>query len=100
MIRFVRGSTILFTASAFVNASGATIVPTAVTLTIEYPAGSTSTQEVTYEMDEDSGEWTAEWESYVAYPGTVYWSITAEGSDDVTKDGELQLSANIANPDP
>lgn len=111
MNRFTRGSTILFEAETFLDASGAAITPTTVTLYITYPSspgasygsstrGAPGTTDVDYAMTDSSGVWSYEWDSSVAYPGTVYFSINAAGSDVVVKDGAFQLQANPANPDP
>lgn len=79
------------------------MTPAAVTLYIEYPSnarGGRADTSLTMTDGDVDGTWTAEWESAAAFPGTVNYSIRAEGSDMVQKDGQLQLTANPANPDP
>ena len=99
MQRFVRGSTILFTATDFVDSAGASMTPTAVTLYIDYPTGNNCRSDTELTMTNASGTWTVEWERYIAEDGVVDYSCLAEGSDAVAKDGQFQLTANRANPD-
>jgi hypothetical protein len=103
MLRFTRGSTILFTANAFLDSAGASMTPSTVTVYLSYPSGNINSGQYTdtsFALTNAAGNWTGQWESELSQDGQVFWSVKAVGSDDVAIDGEFQLTANKANPDP
>lgn len=100
MKRAVRGSTVTLIATNFLDRDGAATTPAAVTAYLDYPTGNRCRAQSNYAMTENSGEWTYDWDSSIAAPGTVFWSVRAEGDDNFAEDDQFQLTANIANPDP
>jgi hypothetical protein len=96
-----RGTTIEFS-SLFYTASGTLTSPTNAAVYINYPTtdggGVNSTTSVT--MTQVGSAWTASWQSYVARPGTAFWTVVSSGTSPYTReDGQLKLTANPANPD-
>lgn len=97
---FVRGVTVTFKASSFVDHDGASVTPDTVTMYVDYPIANRARAQAEVVLSVSSGVWTGAWESAVSYPGTVYYSMQANGSDEFAIDGEFQIKANQANPDP
>lgn len=100
MNRHTRGDTITFKATNFLTSAGAAATPTTVVVYLDYPGSSRARSQATVSLTNSSGTWTGTWDSEVAFPGTVYASLKAEGTDDFALDTSFQLGANIANPDP
>jgi len=100
MNRHVRGQTITFTATNFLTSAGAAATPSAVVVYLDFPIDNRARDQETVTLTNSSGTWTGTWDSAVAFAGTVYCSLQAAGTTDFALDTELQLSANIANPDP
>lgn len=96
----IRGSTVTLKASRFPDGSGAEVAPTSVSFRLDYPGNSRVRETVAIAASEDDGVWSATWDSSVAFPGTVFYSVLAtDGSADAVSDNEFQLTANPANPD-
>lgn len=100
MNRHVRGQTITFTATNFLTSAGAAATPSSVKVYLDYPADNRLRAQATVTLTNASGTWTGTWDSGAAFPGTVYCSLQAAGTTEFALDTDLQLSANIANPDP
>lgn len=101
MKRLTRGSTVTFELSAFLDHTGASVVPSSVAFRVDYPASSRSRTQLTVAGVNTSGDiWAADWDSSVAFPGTVFVSALANATNDIVDDDQFQLTANQANPDP
>lgn len=100
MNRHTRGDTITFTANNFLTAAGVAATPATVLIYLDYPARLRTRGQATVTLTNASGTWTGQWDSEIAFPGTVYVSLKAEATDDFAFDTDFQLSGNSANPDP
>lgn len=90
-----------FKATNFLSSEGVAVTPTSVVVYLDYPSSASKARtDATVTLSEADDVWTGEWDSSVAYPGTVYCSMQAEGSDDFAIDSEFQVTANQANPEP
>lgn len=100
MKNFARGSTVTVEARDFLDHLGAVVVPTTVTFYLDFPTSNRSRDQDTLTGAATDSVWTADWDSSVAFPGTVFVSAWANGDDTLVKDDQFQLTANQANPDP
>jgi hypothetical protein len=93
-----RGNLIVFNV-AFLDVDGVVITPENATLYLSYmtPEGVRASDTIT--MDENTDDWEAQWDSSVADRGRVHWSVRSDGPPSA-KDGQFELEANLANPDP
>ncbi len=97
MDQITRGDVIRFTAN-FTDETGASIIPASANLFLNYVTASDRTS-VTIAMVMADSNFTADWESDVAFPGIVYWSAQAT-TPHAAEDGSFELIANKANPNP
>lgn len=96
--RFKRGNVFRFTATPL-DVDGEIVTPDSVTLYLSYMGASGRVSEqIEMEMETD-GDWSAEWDSSVAYKGRVHVAVRAENPSSVSED-RFDLEANLANPDP
>jgi len=106
---FARGQRIPFTHS-FYDSSGDLTQPQEALLRIDYPTsgwpfrGLTDSTTITMTVTTttvttacDYLTFKATWNSAVAYPGPVHWSITATDLSVSVKDGDFTLRGNRAN---
>lgn len=94
-----RGNLIEFTAT-FENAAGVVVSPDSAALYLSYINAAAARVTTTVAMADDSaGTFTCEWDSSVAKKGRVHWSVQAENPS-AADDGQFELEANMANPDP
>lgn len=101
MKRVTRGSTLTFIADTFIDRSGDAVTPDSVSFRIDYAGANRARTQDTLTATNTSGtEWSADWDSSVAYPGTVYVSALANSDNDIVDDDQFQLTANQANPNP
>lgn len=100
MKSYTRGSTVTVEARDFLDSDGATLTPTTVTFYLDYPVANRSRSQATLTGTNASGVWTADWDSSVSFPGTVFVSAWANSDDTLVKDMQFQLVSNQANPDP
>lgn len=96
----VRGTVVTLIATGFVDRTGASVTPSAVTFRLDYPDVNRARKQTTLDATLDGTDWTADWDSSVAYPGTVFVSAYATSNNSVRKDDQFQLTAGVANPDP
>ncbi|MDB5555426.1 MAG: hypothetical protein JWL86_5410 [Rhizobium sp.] len=90
-----RGNTVRWTAT-FKDFAGEVVSPDSAVVKISH----SDDVAVSVTMNSNTaGEWSAEWDSSVALSGTVYWSVQATNPS-FALDGQFELSANPANPDP
>ena len=97
----VRGNTIRFDA-AFTDYLGNPVEPASATLALNYASGATrATQQYPMAWDSATDTMFYEWDSSVAVPCEVQWSVfSAENSPPVyVGDGCFELDANSANFD-
>lgn len=94
---FVRGSTVTFSAT-FTDEAGAPAAPASASVAIRYVdnSGNAATENVA--MTGSGATWSAAWNTAPARPGTVYWTITADGTKDVATEGYFTITANPSNP--
>lgn len=106
---FARGQHVVFRHS-FYDSSGDITSPTSASLIVSYPTsgwpfrgcGPESTaiamvQSTVAEGETDYLTWSATWNSGVAYPGPVHWSIRASDLSLNVADGDFILRGNPAN---
>lgn len=94
-----RGNAVLFTAAPE-DANGEPVTPETVTLYVNYIDANDDRIVETLDMAENTaGEWEAEWDSVVAKKGRVHWHVRSVNPPSA-KDGQFELEANLANPDP
>lgn len=95
----VRGATLAWSTS-FRNADDEIEQPAGAKLVVNYPVNGSTVLlsiDMTPPTDPD-GNWTVEWDSRGANPGTVYWSIySTPGPAFAVEDGAFILTANPAN---
>lgn len=97
--KIVRGSVIEL-ASTFEDVDGNEETPTAVDAYFSYLDTDDERTVAVVEMEANSaGEWIAVWDSSVANPGRLHWSVRATEPNSAD-DGVVDLVANLANPDP
>lgn len=97
MQAIVRGTSVDFVGS-FVDADGAAVTPTTVTLEVSFPLRGRRRDSEAVSMTDNAGTWSGRWQSDGAYYGSVYWSMKAtQGTIVITEDGEFELTANAAN---
>lgn len=99
----VRGTTIEFN-TLFYTASGTSTNPTTAAIYVNYPVtdgGGVNSTTNAISMTQAGNTWSASWESSVAKPGPVYWTVVSSGavSPFTREDGQIKLTANPANPD-
>lgn len=100
MTTIFRGATINF-AVTFTDNEGGAFTPDEATLYISYVSSVNGSRSIdTVQMDGAGAAFSAIWQSSVAYPGRVNWSIRTAGPgvQVVAKDGHFTLFANEANP--
>lgn len=92
----VRGN-IVEILTTFDDTEGNEVTPTQAVVTISFlnSSGIREADEIDMEQDSD-GVWTAFWESHVALPGRVYWSVLAFDPSSADE-GYFELSGNPAN---
>lgn len=98
-MHIARGSTVTLLALS----AGAVVTPDSVSFRLDYPSSDRTRTEVTVAGALDAGttNWSATWNSSVAFTGTVFVSVlVTAGTTKIVDDGEFQLTANPANPDP
>ena len=96
-----RGGTAFFT-TTFYDENGNVVQPFSATINIVYPdQTSGGTDSALVDMVGPTGPavtWTAQWDSRIAGPGAVSWSIHSDpGPPFAVEDGEFVLKANPAN---
>lgn len=87
-------------AETFLDLNGQPTNPASAMLYITYPIAGNATETISIAMTQSDplSPWTAIWESEVAQPGTVLWSIkTGGGSPYAATDGNFTIGANAAN---
>jgi hypothetical protein len=98
----VRGTTVQFS-TYFFNSSGVAANPTTAAVHVYYPVtdgGGVSSAGAGIAMTKTGNEWTASWESSVARPGPVHWTVVSSGTSPYTReDGMIKLTASPSNPD-
>jgi hypothetical protein len=95
-----RGSTIHF-AATFTGADGQPATPTSAKVTLKFKPVAGGPGSVSLDLANSSGVWKASWDSSVAKPGLVAWSVRAtDGSEIIVGDDVFTLSANAANAPP
>jgi hypothetical protein len=98
----VRGTTVQFLTNFF-NSSGVAANPTTAAVFVNYPVtdgGGVSSNTGAIVMTQVVNDWTASWESKMARPGPVHWTVVSSGSSPYSReDGQIKLTANPANPD-
>jgi hypothetical protein len=94
-----RGNAVAFTAEPL-DADGAPVTPETVTLYVNYIDVNDVRiiDEITM-AETTAGEFEAEWDSTVAQAGRVHWHVRSVNPPSA-KDGQFELEANLANPDP
>lgn len=97
MQTFPRGDTIFFSAVCR-DQNGALINPSSATLNLTFKGSCGNPKTATIAMAVAGSTVTAQWESLVASPCQVNYSITAVGTNKITQDGSFGLTANSANP--
>jgi hypothetical protein len=95
-----RGTTIQWS-SIFYDFSRAVTQPSAATVEITY-IDPTETEEISVSIPMTPPQlgqvaWTAMWDSSLAAPGPVTWSIRSDPAPRSTQDGRFMLVANTAN---
>lgn len=98
--KHIRGELLVFRATPK-DEDGNTVTPSTIKVYLNYKHsdGTTSTDPA-INMDPDTlGQYVAEFDSKVAEPGALFWSIrtTVPAS---AQDGKITLVANAANPEP
>lgn len=96
-----RGATVHFSVT-FRDADGNLTTPDSATVKLKFrlAAGGIGTDSKTLEPD-GGNNWKATWDSSVARPGLVSWSLRSlQGSDKIADDGAFTLLANSANTEP
>lgn len=95
---FVRGSTLYFSAPCK-GPDGNPVTPDSANLYLAYsPVSGSGRSKTTVAMAITDNVVSAEWDSSVAAPAAVRWSVKAQaGSEKIVMDGELTLTANEAN---
>jgi len=94
---YIRGNIIRWTTTPY-DVDGVAVVPSAVTLSVIYRyKTATSNRPITrdqveIDMTPDAGStWVAEWDSSVAIPGSVNWTIHSTGPSSADK-GSFDLT--------
>lgn len=96
-MKLPRGATVRLQALG----AGADATPDSVTFRLDYPGSDRSRTEVDVAGTQEGEDWAADWDSSVAFPGTVFVSaIATAGSLNNIDDGEFELVSNRANPNP
>jgi hypothetical protein len=93
-----RGNEVDFTARPL-DANGDLVTPDEVNLFLSFVSIDGGRALEAIEMDEGGSSFTATWDSSIARPGRVHWSVRTF-SPASAKDGFFDLRANLANPDP
>lgn len=96
MTDYVRGSMVFFS-TAFVDKDGEPSAPDTATARLVYRDLNHAPQTDTVSMTIASNVATATWDSSVAMPGVVKWSVKGTGSNAIVQDGSFTLTANEAN---
>lgn len=101
MTEFVRGTIITFEATC-TDAAGAPVTPDSAAIYLVYKTGpyTRNVVEETLAMSISGSVASVDWDSSVASPGGVRWSIRTSGPDKIALDGTTILTANAANPAP
>lgn len=96
-MRIDRGATVRLQALG----AGADATPDSVTFSLDYPGMNRSRTQVDVAGAANGDDWEANWDSSVAYPGTVFVSVVAAaGGIENVDDGEFELVSNRANLNP
>lgn len=96
-MKIARGTTIRFEALG----AGVDATPDSVTFRVDYPIAHRCRAQADLDGTQSGADWLADWDSAAAWPGTVFVSvIAASGSFSLIDDGDFQLTANQANPNP
>lgn len=96
METYIRGSMIFFTA-AIVDRKGTPVSPDSASLTLVYRDLERAQKRDIVSMVVNSNVAEVSWDSSVAMPGPVLWSVKASGANAIVQDGSLTLTANEAN---
>lgn len=94
--QYVRGSKVFFSA-AIVDRTGAPVSPDSATLTLVFRGSDQVQQKVPITMAVNGNVAEVSWDSSVAAPGLVIWSVKASGANAIVQDGSFTLVANEAN---
>lgn len=96
-MRIARGATVRLQALG----AGADATPDSVTFSLDYPGTFRARTQVDVSGAQNGEDWEANWDSSVAYPGTVFVSVAAlAGGIENVDDGEFELVSNRANLNP
>lgn len=93
---YVRGSMVFFTA-AFADRTGAPVQPDSATLYLVFRDSTRVERKGVIFMTVTGNVAEASWDSSVAAPGLVTWSVKGQGANAIVQDGSLTLTANAAN---
>lgn len=100
---FARGSAITFT-HTFYDSSGDATTPSTANVYLSFPGTgwpfrSTGMQSTSLGLTQDTTtlEWSGVWSSTSAQPGTVFWHIRSDSTNQSAADGEFTLRGNPAN---
>ena len=96
MTDYVRGSMVFFD-TAFVDKAGAPASPDTAVLHLVFRDSEHDEQRTTVSMSIAGNVASASWDSSVAMPGLVLWSVKGTGSNAIVQDGSFTLTANDAN---
>lgn len=96
METYVRGSMVAFTA-AFADKTGTLVTPDRASLTLVFRGSDKAEQRVRVPMSIAGNVASVEWDSSIAAPGVVHWSVKGTGANAIVQDGSLTLTANAAN---
>jgi hypothetical protein len=96
MEQYIRGSIVFFTA-AFVDKAGAPVNPNKAAVNLVFRGSDKVQQTVTMSMQISGNVAEASWDSSVAMPGPVHWSVKGTGVNAIVQDGSFTLTANEAN---
>jgi hypothetical protein len=96
MEQYIRGSIVFFTA-AFVDKAGAPVTPDKAAVNLVFRDHDKVQQRVTVPMTVGGNVAEASWDSSVAMPGPVHWSVKGTGVNAIVQDGSFKLTANDAN---
>lgn len=98
LVHINRGNLISFSVVFYDNADAVTS-PDSANLYISYINSDGDRTTDTIAMDQNTDDWSAEWDSSVAKKGRVHWSVRSVDPSSAD-DGQFELEANLANPDP
>ena len=95
-MNYIRGSMVFFSA-AVVDRKGTPASPDSASLTLVYRNLERVQKRDSVAMTVNGNVAEVSWDSSVAMPGLVLWSVKASGANAIVQDGSLTLTANEAN---